>query len=106
MEMKVTFISAHELVSFVEKKGTITYYPSSETVYFSELVRKAAVPNEVFYRGKVFNSYVLKSGKISLNARVDQCDNLNEAYMYMRKELEEIFDKLRLAEQNKHSVAK
>ena len=94
-EKTVTIITTNEIKPFVEHRGRLTYYPNSNTVYFYQNTRRLSVPNDVLYRGKIFSSYVLKSGKISLNARIDKTDNLGDAYLAMRTELDEFFEKLR-----------
>ena len=94
-EKTVTIMTAGEIKPFVEHRGRLTYYPNSNTVYFYQNSRRSPVPNDVLYRGKIFSSYVLKSGKISLNARIDKTDNLGDAYLAMRTELDAFFEKLR-----------
>lgn len=94
-EKTVTIRSTGEIKPFVEHRGTLTYYPGSNTVYFSQNIRRVAIPNDVLYRGKIFRSYVLKTGQISLNARISKTDNLGDAYMAMRNELDAFFETLR-----------
>lgn len=94
MEKNVKMMTSSDLKPFIEHRGMLTYYPSSETVYFSKIVKKPVVQNEIFYKGRVISSYVLKSGKISINARLSGDENLNEIYMYLRTELDGLFEKL------------
>ena len=94
-EKPIFFRAASELKPFVEHPGTVVYYPNSSTVYFSKRIPKKATPNDVLYKGKILKSHILKSGQISLNARISKTDNLGDAYLAMRNDLEAFFEKLR-----------
>ena len=94
-EKTVKFSTSGKLEPFVEHRGVLTYYPGSNSVYFYRRLRQPAVPNDILYRGKMFRSYVLKTGQISLNARISKTDNLGDAYIAMRNELDAFFEILR-----------